>query len=94
MSISVSLSSVQTVSDVGESELGKRGSDIAQKTVGKMADQADELRKTDVGQAVQKGATVVKEELLDDIIKHSAPYKPPGEADSFVCVCVCVTVCG
>lgn len=45
-----------------------------------MAESAEELRKTDVGQVVQKGATTVKEELLDDVIKHSAPYKPPGES--------------
>ena len=67
------------MSGVSGSELGRRGSDIATKTAEKVADQAEELVKTDVGQAMQKGATVVKEELLDDIIKHSAPYKPPGE---------------
>ena len=67
------------MSGVSGSELGRRGSHIATKTAEKVADQAEELVKTDVGQAVQKGATVVKEELLDDIIKHSAPYKPPGE---------------
>ena len=67
------------MSGVSGSELGRRGSHIATKTAEKGADQAEELVKTDVGQAVQKGATVVKEELLDDIIKHSAPYKPPGE---------------
>ncbi|CAI8013226.1 Mitochondrial import inner membrane translocase subunit TIM44 [Geodia barretti] len=67
----------KTVSGVSGSELGRRGSHIATKTAEKVADQAEELVKTDVGQAVQKGATVVKEELLDDIIKHSAPYKPP-----------------
>jgi len=26
-----------------------------------------------------QGATTVKEELLDDIIKESGPYKPPGK---------------
>ena len=38
-----------------------------------------------------QGATVVKEDLLDDVIKESAPYKPPGVL--CVCVCVCVCVC-
>lgn len=39
---------------MGESELGKRGSHIAQKTVERVTEQAEELRKTDIGQAVHK----------------------------------------
>ena len=42
------------MSGVSESELGKRGSGIAQRTAEKVVGQAEELRRTDVGQAVQK----------------------------------------
>ena len=42
------------MSGVSESELGKKGGDMAQKAARKVAGQADELRQTDVGQAVQK----------------------------------------
>lgn len=45
---------VQTASEVSESELGRKGSDLAQKTVERVSEQAEELRKTDVGQVVQK----------------------------------------
>lgn len=48
---------VQTASEVSESELGRKGSDLAQKTVERVSEQAEELRKTDVGQAVQKVCT-------------------------------------
>lgn len=39
---------------MGESELGRKSSDLAQKTMERVSEQAEELRKTDVGQAVQK----------------------------------------
>ena len=39
---------------MGESELGKMSSDLAQKTMDRVSEHAEELRKTDVGQAVQK----------------------------------------
>lgn len=39
---------------MSESELGRKGSDLAQKTMERVSEQAEELGKTDVGQAVQK----------------------------------------
>ena len=42
------------MSDVSESELGKKGSQLTQQTMGRVSEQAEELSKTDVGQAVQK----------------------------------------
>lgn len=45
---------MQTASEVSESELGKKSSRIAQKTAERVSEQAEELGKTDVGQAVQQ----------------------------------------
>ena len=45
------------MSEASESELGKKGSEIAhqaQKTIDKVTKQAEDLGKTDVGQAVTK----------------------------------------
>lgn len=39
---------------MSESELGKRGSHIAQRTVERVTEQAEEIIKSDVGQVVQK----------------------------------------
>ena len=98
---------------MSDSELGKRGSHLAKTTAERVSEQAKELRKTDMGQAVQKvgelfclslfnttpatpplqGAGTVKEELLDDIIKHSAPYEAPGEGQRSMFHSLTLRVC-
>lgn len=72
--------------DASQTEVGKKGQELgaqiaksAQETAEKVSETASELSKTDVGKTISQGATVVKEELLDDIIKESAPYKPPDK---------------
>ncbi|XP_064390541.1 mitochondrial import inner membrane translocase subunit TIM44-like isoform X2 [Halichondria panicea] len=76
----------KAVKTAAETEVGKKGKDIgsqlaegAQKTATIVGQQAEELAKTDVGQSVQKGAEIVKEDLIDDILKESAPYQAPDK---------------
>ena len=64
-----------------DTTVGKKSQDVGSqiyKTTQKTVEQVSEqVSKTNTYKTVSKGATVVKEDLLDDIIKESAPYQSP-----------------
>lgn len=62
---------------MSDSELGRKGSDLAQKTVERVSEQAEELRKTDVGQAVQKVCTPCHGVCELTLPAPTSPFREP-----------------
>lgn len=73
----VKSTSSKAYKEAADTDIAKKGHAIGSQIAKDVHKTAEIVSKTDVGQVVRKGSEVVKEDLLDDIIKESSPYKAP-----------------